>query len=294
MDLNNLPAFIAVARERSFTRAAAQLGVSESTLSHTIRKMEESLGIRLLTRTTRGVSPTEAGERLLASIGPYYAAIQAELAAMKELRDKPTGTFRISAHDHAASTILWPRLSPLLPLHPDLNIEINISYGLIDIVTERYDASVRNGDQVAKDMIAVRIGADLRMVVVGSPSHFAHRSKPLSPSDLLAHNCINLRLPTHGGLYAWEFARDGQQQQIQVRGQMIFNTTPQMLAAALEGHGLAYVPEDAIAQHVADGLLLTVLEDWCPAIPGYHLYYPSRRLSSPAFQLVVDTLRYQA
>lgn len=292
MDLNNLPAFIAVMRERSFTRAAAQLGVSQSTLSHTIRKMEESLGMRLLTRTTRGVSPTEAGERLLATIGPHYAAIQAELSGMQELRGQPAGTFRISAHDHPASTILWPRLSPLLPRYPDLNLEISISYGMIDIVAERYDAGVRIGERVAKDMIAVRIGPELRMVVAGSPAYFAGRGKPRTPADLPTHNCINLRLPTHGGLYAWEFSRDGQAQQVQVRGQLVFNTTPQMLTAALAGHGLAYVPEDAIARHVDAGELVTVLEDWCPAIPGYHLYYPSRRQSSPAFQLVVDTLRY--
>eukprot|EP01133_Synstelium_polycarpum_P022247 gene22247-26690_t len=209
-------------RERSFTRAAAQLGVSQSTLSHTIRKMEESLGMRLLTRTTRGVSPTEAGERLLA-----------ELSGLQELRGQPAGTFRISAHDHAASTILWPRLSPLLPRYPDLKLEISISYGMIDIVAERYDAGVRIGERVAKDMIAVRIGPELRMVVAASPAYFAGRGKPLAPADLPAHNCINLRLPTHGGLYAWEFARDGQAQQVQVRGQLVFNTTPQMLTAAL-------------------------------------------------------------
>lgn len=293
LDLNKLPAFIAVARERSFTRAAAQLGMSQSALSHAIRKMEESLGLRLLTRTTRGVSPTEAGERLLAAIGPHYAAIQSGLSAMAELRDTPAGTFRISAHDHAASTILWPKLSPLLQLHPDLNIEISISYGMIDIVAERYDAGVRIGGCVAKDMVAVRIGPDLRMVVAGSPAYFKRHPPPATPAGLLEHNCVNLRLPTHGGLYAWEFARHGQEQQIQVRGQMVFNTTPQMLTAALEGHGLAYVPQEAIARCVADGHLLTVLDDWCPAIPGYHLYYPSRRQSSPAFQLVVDTLRYQ-
>jgi DNA-binding transcriptional LysR family regulator len=293
IDLNKLSAFIVVARERSFTRAAAQLGVSQSALSHTIRGLEEKLGIRLLTRTTRGVSPTEAGERLLANVGPYYEGIEAELAALGELREKPAGTIRISAHDHAASTILWPKLSKLLPGYPELNIEITISYGLIDIVAERYDAGVRLGDQVARDMIAVRIAPDLRMVVVGSPAYFAGRDKPVTPQELIAHNCANLRLPTYGGLYAWEFAKDGQELQVQVQGQMIFNTTPQMLAAALEGYGLAFVPEDLVQRNVAEGSLVQVLDGWCPTIPGYHLYYPSRRQPTPAFTAVVNALRYQ-
>jgi DNA-binding transcriptional LysR family regulator len=294
IDLNKLATFMLVARERSFTRAAAQLGVSQSALSHTIRGFEEELGIRLLTRTTRGVSPTEAGERLLANIGPYYEGIAAELAALGELKEKPAGTFRISAHDHAADTVLWPRLSKLLPKYPELKIEITISYGLIDIVAERYDAGVRLGDQVAKDMIAVRIAPDLRMAVVGAPSYFASRTKPRLPQDLTTHNCANLRLPTYGGLFAWEFVKGGRELQVQVQGQMIFNTTPQMLSAALEGYGLAYVPEDLVRQHVAEGHLVQVLKDWCPTFPGYHLYYPSRRQSSPAFALVVDTLRYKA
>lgn len=292
--INDLLAFLAVAQERSFTRAAAKLGVSQSALSHTIRGFEEELGIRLLTRTTRGVSPTEAGERLLANIGPYYEGIAAELAALGELKEKPAGTFRISAHDHAADTVLWPRLSKLLPKYPELKIEITISYGLIDIVAERYDAGVRLGDQVAKDMIAVRIAPDLRMAVVGAPSYFASRTKPRLPQDLTTHNCANLRLPTYGGLFAWEFVKGGRELQVQVQGQMIFNTTPQMLSAALEGYGLAYVPEDLVRQHVAEGHLVQVLKDWCPTFPGYHLYYPSRRQSSPAFALVVDTLRYKA
>lgn len=293
IDLNNLAVFIVVARERSFTRAAAQLGVTQSALSHTIRGLEEKLGIRLLTRTTRGVSPTEAGERLLANISPYYEGIQAELESLGELRGKPSGTIRINAHDHAASTILWPKLSKLLPVHPELKIEITISYGLIDIVAERYDAGVRLGDQVARDMIAVRIAPDLRMAVVGAPAYFAAHKKPRTPQELTAHNCANLRLPTYGGLYAWEFTKNGKELQVQVPGQMIFNTTPQMLAAALEGYGLAYVPEDLVSQYIAEGHLLQVLRDWCPTFPGYHLYYPSRRQSSPAFALVVDTLRYK-
>jgi DNA-binding transcriptional LysR family regulator len=294
IDLNNLSAFIVVARERSFTRAAAQLGVSQSALSHTIRGLEEKLGVRLLTRTTRGVSPTEAGERLYANLSPYYEGIAAELAALSEAAEKPGGTIRISAHDHAASTILWPKLSKLLPEYPELKVEITISYGMIDIVAERYDAGVRLGDQVAKDMIALRIAPDLRMVVVGSPAYFATRTKPSTPQDLTVHNCANLRLPTYGGLYAWEFAKNGRGLQVQVQGQMIFNTTPQMLTAALEGYALAFVPEDLVREYVNDGRLVQVLEDWCPAVPGYHLYYPSRRQSSPAFSLIVNALRYQA
>jgi DNA-binding transcriptional LysR family regulator len=294
VDFNHLQTFILVARERSFTRAAAQLGVSQSALSHTIRGLEEKLGVRLLTRTTRGVSPTEAGERLLANIAPYYEGIEAELAVLGELREKPAGTIRISAHDHAASTILWPRLSKLLPDYPDLKIEITINYGLIDIVAERYDAGVRLGDQVAKDMIAIRIAPNLRMTVVGSPAYFASRSRPQLPQELIAHNCANLRLPTHGGLYAWEFSKNGQELQVHVQGQMIFNTTPQMLTAALEGYGLAYVPEDMVLQYVAEGRLVQVLEDWCPNFPGYHLYYPSRRQQSPVFALVVNALRQPA
>ncbi|MFL6675796.1 MAG: LysR family transcriptional regulator [Massilia sp.] len=292
INLNTLSAFVVVARERSFTRAAAQLGVSQSALSHTIRGMEEKLGIRLLARTTRGVSTTEAGERLLTNLGPYYDGIEAELAALGELRDKPAGTIRISAHDHAASTILWPKLATLLPEYPELRVEISISYGLIDIVAERYDAGVRLGDQVAKDMIAVRIAPDMRMVVVGSPRYFTSRAKPVVPQDLTVHNCANLRLPTHGGLYAWEFAKDGQQLDVQVPGQMIFNTSPQILTAALEGYGLAYVPDGVANPLIAEGALIQVLDDWSPVFPGYHLYYPSRRQASPAFSLVVDALRH--
>jgi DNA-binding transcriptional LysR family regulator len=291
-DFNNLQAFIVVARERSFTRAAAQLGVSQSALSHTMRGLEERLGIRLLARTTRGVTPTEAGERLLANVAPYYDGIESELAALSHFRDKPAGTIRITAHDHAASTILWPKLSRLLPEYPDLRIEINIDYRLVDIVAERYDAGVRDSDRVTKGMIAVRIGPDLRMIVVGAPAYFAKRSKPRQPGDLTAHNCVNLRLPTYGGLYAWEFAKGGKALEVQVRGQVICNTTPQMLVAALEGHGLAYIPESLAQAYIDQGQLVQVLGDWCPRYTGYHLYYPSRRQPSPAFALVVDTLRY--
>ena len=293
-DYNGLAVFITVAREKSFTRAAAQLGVSQSAISHSIRGLEEKLGVRLLTRTTRGASPTEAGERLLQNLIPYYEGIEAEVASLGALREKPAGTIRISSHDHAATTILWPKLSKLLPDYPDLTLEINVGYGLIDIVAERYDAGVRLGDQVAKDMIAVRISPDFHMAVVGSPAYFSQRARPIVPRDLTAHNCANLRLPTYGGLYAWEFAKNGKELHVQVPGQMIFNTSPQTLTAALEGYGLAYAPEDVIQEHVENGRLIRVLEDWSPVVPGYHLYYPSRRQSLPAFALMVEALRYQS
>ncbi len=293
IDLNNLLAFIVVARERSFTRAAAQLGVSQSALSHTIRRLEEKMGIRLLTRTTRGVSTTEAGERLYINLGPHYEGIQTELSALYALNDKPAGTIRISTHDRPADTILWPKLSKLLPLYPELNIEISINYELIDIVAERFDAGVRLGDQVAKDMIAVRISPDVRMAVVGAPSYFKNRVIPQTPQELTGQNCIRLRLPTHGGIYAWEFEKGGQILHVQVQGQMIFNQSVHILNAALQGYGIAYLPEEQIKPYVDQGQLIQLLEPWCPTFPGYHLYFPSRRQSSPAFSLVVDTLRYR-
>ena len=293
IDLNNLLAFIVVARERSFTRAAAQLGISQSALSHTIRRLEEKMGIRLLTRTTRGVSTTEAGERLYMNLGPHYEGIQTELSALYALNDKPAGTIRISTHDRPADTILWPKLSKLLPLYPELNIEISINYELIDIVAERFDAGVRLGDQVAKDMIAVRISPDVRMAVVGAPSYFKNRVIPQTPQELTGQNCIRLRLPTHGGIYAWEFEKGGQILHVQVQGQMIFNQSVHILNAALQGYGIAYLPEEQIKPYVAEGQLIQLLEPWCPTFPGYHLYFPSRRQSSPAFSLVVDTLRYR-
>jgi DNA-binding transcriptional LysR family regulator len=293
-DFNHLQAFILVARERSFTRAAAQLGVSQSALSHTIRALEARLGVRLLARTTRGVAPTEAGEKLYASLEPHYEGIEAGLSALSEARDKPAGTIRITTHDHAAGTVLWPKLSMLLASYPDIKVEISINYGLIDIVAERFDAGVRSGDQVARDMIAVRISPDIRRAVVGSPAYLSGRPLPQTPQDLTRHNCINLRLATYGGLAPWEFAKDGKELQVQVDGQAIFNTTPQKLQAALDGAGLATLPDDMVAEHVAAGRLLRVLEDWCPTYPGYHLYYPSRRQASPAFALVVEALRWRA
>jgi DNA-binding transcriptional LysR family regulator len=292
-DLDDLLAFLAVGQERSFTRAAAKLGVSQSALSHTIRALEERLGVRLLTRTTRSVSPTEAGERLLQTIEPRLAEIKAGLEALSELREKPAGTIRITATDYAADTILWPKLAQFLPQYPDIKVEIIIDYGLTDIVAQQFDAGVRDGEQVAKDMIAVRIGPDLRTAIVGSPSYFETRSEPKRPQDLIGHNCINLRLPTYGGLYAWEFEKEGRALKVHVEGQLVFNGTFQMLNAALAGFGLAYVPEDVAYPHLAKGRLRRVLEDWCPPYSGYHLYYPSRRQPTPAFNLLVDVLRYR-
>src|SRR5580704_8126057 len=293
-NMNDLMAFLAVARERSFTRAAAKIGVSQSALSHTIRGLEERLRLRLLTRTTRSVSPTEAGERLLETVGPRFEEIEAELAALGELREKPAGTIRITATNHAASTILWPKLAKILPRYPDLKLEITVEQSLTDIVAGRYDAGVRIGEQVAKDMIAVRIGPDERMAVVGAPSYFRKQPAPKRPQELIDHTCINLRLPTLGGLYAWEFEKGARELKVRVEGQIIFNSTYQTLDAALAGFGLAYVPENLAQPHLAKGRLKRVLEDWCPAYSGHHLYYPSRRQSSAAFALLVDALRHRS
>ena len=291
--LDDLLAFIAVAQERSFTKAAAKLGVSQSALSHTIKQLEERLGVRLLTRTTRSVSSTAAGERLLQNVGPRFEEIEAELAAVRELREKPAGTIRITGTENATETILVPKLAPLLREYPDIKVEIVTDYGLTDIVAQRYDAGVRSGEQVAKGMIAVRIGPDMRMAVVGAPSYFRKRQEPKAPQDLTGHNCINLRLPTHGGLYAWEFEKGGHELNVRVEGQLVFNGTAQILKAALAGLGLAYLPEDTVQPHLARGRLRRALEDWCQPYSGYHLYYPSRRQSSAAFALVIDALRYR-
>jgi DNA-binding transcriptional LysR family regulator len=292
-NLDDLSAFIAVAREGSFTKAAAKLGVSQSALSYTIKELEARLKLRLLTRTTRSVSPTEAGERLLLNLGPRFDEIEAELGALSELREKPIGTIRITTTDYAADTILWPKLVPFLKRFPEIKVEIIIDYGLTDIVAECYDAGVRNGEQVAKDMVAVRIGPDVRMAVAGAPSYFKKHPEPKRPQDLVGHNCINLRLPTHGGLYAWEFEKGGRELKVRVEGQLVFNGTFEMLKAALAGFGLAYLPEDLVETHLAKGRLKRVLEDWCPPYPGSHLYYPSRRQPSAAFALLVDALRYR-
>jgi len=291
-NLSDLLAFLAVARDRSFTKAAAKLGVSRSALSHTLRGLEARLGFRLLTRTTRSVSPTQAGERLLLTAGHHIEEIEAELEALSELRDKPAGSIRITATEYASNSVLLPKLAKLLPQYPDIKVEIIVDYGLTDIVSQRYDAGVRWGEQVAKDMIAVRIGPDMRMAVVGAPSYFATRSLPKKPQDLTGHNCINLRLPSHGGLYPWEFEKGRRKLNVRVDGQLVLNSAPQMVNAALAGFGLACVPEGMVELQVAAGHLRRVLEDWCPPSAGYHLYYPSRRQTSPAFALLVDALRY--
>jgi DNA-binding transcriptional LysR family regulator len=291
--LDDLIAFVAVARARSFTRAAGRLGVSQSALSHTVRALEEKLGLRLLARTTRKVAPTEAGERLLATVGPRFDEIAAELASLSELRDRPAGTIRINASAHAAETILWPALARLLPDYPDVRVEMIIEQRLADIVAERYDAGVRLGEQVAKDMIAVRIGPDLRMAVVGAPSYFARFAPPRTPHDLTDHDCINLHLATLGGLYAWEFGRDGRELNVRVEGRLVFNDATIVLAAAEAGFGLACVPEDHARRQIDEGRLVRALDDWCPPFAGYHLYHPSRRQQTPAFALLVETLRYR-
>jgi DNA-binding transcriptional LysR family regulator len=292
-DPNDLRAFLAVARERSFTRAAAKLGVSQSALSHTIRRLETGLGLRLLARSTRSVAPTDAGQRLLDSVGPRFDEIDAELDALTALRDKPAGSIRLTAGEHALRTVIWPRLEPFLSRYPDIRVEVNTESALTDIVAERYDAGVRLGESIARDMIAVRIGADWSMAVVGAPAYFEGRAVPRTPHDLTAHDCINLRLMSYGGYYAWEFEKDGTKLNVRVDGRLAFNASPPMLAAALAGHGLACIPEDMAAPHLADGTLRRVLKDWMPRFVGYHLYYPSRRQASPAFELLVDALRHR-
>jgi len=293
-NLNDLAAFLAVAQERSFTRAAAKLGVSQSALSQTISNLEARLGLRLLARTTRSVAPTDAGERLARTLAPRLDEIDAELTALTEMRDKPAGTIRITADEHAAGMVLWPALKTFLPKYPDINVEITIDFGLTDIVAEHYDAGVRSVDTVAKDMIAVPIGPPMRMAAVGSPVYLKDRQRPLNPQDLTGHRCINLRLPTHGGLYAWEFEKKGRELRVRVEGQVTFNSVSMMVTAALAGFGLAYVPEAEVKEHVEKGRLIRVLEDWCEPFAGYHLYYPSRRQHAPAFALLVEALRYRA
>lgn len=284
--------FSVVARERSFTRAAAKLGLSQPALSRTMRNLEERLGVRLLARTTRSVSPTEAGEHLLRVVAPRFDEIDTELALLSEFRDKPAGKLRITAGEHSAITILQPVLAKLLTENPDLNIEIIVDYGLTDIVAEGYDAGIRLGEQVAKDMIAVRVGPDLRMAVVGSPAYFSRNPRPKTPRDLTAHNCISIRLPTYGGIFPWEFEKKGQELKVRVEGQLVFNNIAMRIDAVLKGLGLAYMPEDLVQAHVERGKLVRVLSDWCPPFTGYHLYYPSRRQISPAFALFRDALRY--
>lgn len=293
-DASDLLAFLAVARERSFTRAAAKLGMTQSALSQIVRNLEERIGVRLLNRTTRSVTPTQAGERLFSSIGPRFSEMDTELAALSELREKPAGTIRLTAGEYAASEILFPALSELLPKYPDIKVEVIVDYGLTNIVAQQVDAGIRPGELVAKDMIAVRVSPDLRMAVVGSPSYFAERKRPRAPQDLTQHNCLNLRLPTHGGsLYAWEFEKNGRELNVRVEGQLVFNSAGLLLEGALKGLGLAYLTEGAVQPLISQGRLVRVLADWCPPFPGYHVYYPSRRQSSPAFTLLIDALRYR-
>ena len=292
-DLGDLMAFLTVAEEGSFTKAAARLGTSQSSLSLIVRRLEERLGVRLLTRTTRSLAPTIAGEQLLSTLGPAFGTIDAQLSALSEFRDKPAGSFRITTGQHAIDTILWPKLSRFLREYPDIKVELNAESALTDIVTERFDAGVRLGDQVEKNMIAVRIGPKARMIVVASPSCFDEREMPMTPQELTGHRCINLRLPSYGGFYAWEFEKDGHELRVRVEGQVAVNGVPQLVSAALDGYGLAYVHEDVVAGHLQNGSLVQVLDDWCPPFPGYHLYYPSRRHPSPAFTMLVDAMRHR-
>jgi DNA-binding transcriptional LysR family regulator len=293
-NLNDLITFIAVAREQSFTKAAAKLGVSQSALSYTIRQLEARLGIRLLTRTTRSVSPTDAGERLLQEIAPHIEEIQAKLEGLSELRDRPAGTVRLTASDSAIDCVLWPKLKEILVRYPDIKVELVLDNGLVDIVSQRLDAGVRMGYSIDKDMIAVRIAPDIRFAVVGSPSYFAEHPVPRTPQDLTKQKCINMRLPTYGGLWAWEFEKDGREVRVRVDGQVTTNGTRQVVEAALAGYGLAYIPEDEVKPHIAKGGLKRVLESWCPRWTGYHLYYPSRRQPSPAFAIIVEALRHRS
>jgi DNA-binding transcriptional LysR family regulator len=289
----DLTVFLSVAEERSFTRAAAKLGISQSALSQIMRRLESSLGLRLLTRTTRSVAPTDAGERLLETLAPAMVALDDRLAALRDLRDTPAGTIRITSVEHAAATLIYPAIRRLLSDYPDIAVDVTSDYGLTDIVAERFDAGVRLGEQVDKDMIAVPIGPDMRQAVVASPAYFARHPRPNTPRDLTQHRCINFRLSMARGFYSWVFAKAGRELRVRVEGPLAFNTIDLMLRAALDGFGLAYLPEDVVGAGLADGSLVRVLEDWCPRFPGYHLYYPSRRQPSSAFKLFVDTLRYR-
>ena len=291
-NFNDLLSFMVVARERSFTRAAAQLGVSQSALSHAMRNLETRLEVRLLTRTTRSVAPTEAGEQLLMRLSPHLLEIEQELTALRDTRDRPAGNIRLTAGEHAMSAVLWPVLKPFMAQYPDINVEVTVDNGLTDIVDGRFDAGVRLGEQVAKDMIAVRIAPDMRMAVVGSAEYLQRFGVPETPEQLDQHRCINMRLPTRGGLYAWEFERDGRELRVRVDGQLILISLPQRIDAAENGLGLAYVPEDAVQDALAESRLVRVLEAWCPAFTGYHLYYPSRRQHTTAFALLIAALRH--
>lgn len=293
-NIHEMVAFLAVARERSFTKAAGELGVTASALSHSIKGFEERLKIRLLSRTTRDVSPTEAGERLVRSVGPLLEAMEAGIAGLSDLAERPAGTIRIACSDYVISSIFRPVLATFLREYPDIQVEIAVDNGMTNIVEQRFDAGVRLGEALSKDMIAVRIGPDWRFSVVGSPAYFERRSPPETPQDLTNHSCINMRLPTAGGIYAWEFEKDGRKLNARVEGQLTFNSVLPIIEAVLDGHGLAYVPEDLARPYIADGRMREVLADWCPLCQGYHLYYPNRRQSSPAFNLFVQALRRSA
>ncbi|OJF90241.1 LysR family transcriptional regulator [Pararhizobium antarcticum] len=290
-DFNDLLWFLAVAEDRSFTKAAAKLGITQSTLSHTIKRLENRLGLRLFTRTTRSVSLTEAGDRLYYALLPSIRDIRGQLEALSDLRDKPSGTVRITLSDHALETVAWPKLEPVLKAYPEIRVELSRDNGLRNIVEDGFDAGVRLGESIEKDMIAVRIGSDWRMLVVASPDYLAEKSVPQHPQDLLGHNCINMRQATAGGLYTWEFEKAGQELRVRVAGQLTFNSSYPMVQAAVKGLGIAFVPEDLVGIQLASGALLTLLDDWTPPFPGYYLYYPSRHQNSPAFRVVVDALR---
>lgn len=292
-NINDILVFLAVARERSFTRAAAKLGMTQSALSHTVRALEERLGVRLLTRTTRSVSPTEAGERLLQNVAPRLEEIEAEIAAVSDLGDKPAGTIRITAIDHVIDSVLWPRLAPILPQYPDLHVEMSSDYRIVDIAAERYDIGVRHGDQVDKDMIAVRLTPDVQMMLVGAPSYFEWHARPTTAQELMKHNCINLRLASSGGLYAWELRHEGRDMEVQVRGQTVFTSVYHMLNAALAGCGITYLPESLVGPYLQSGRLVGVMPDWCAVFPGLHAYYPSRRQASRALALVIEAIRHR-
>ena len=292
-DFNDLLWFLAVAYERSFTRAAAKLGVAQSTLSHTIKRLETRMGIRLLARTTRHVALTEAGERLRQSLAPRIAEIEADITALMEFRDKPSGTVRITLSDHALESVVWPKLRPVLTAYPDVKLELNMDSGFRNIVEDGFDAGVRLGESVEKDMIAIRIGPDWRMVAVASPRYFAAHPVPKHPRDLIGHTCINMRQASAGGLYAWEFSKDGQELRVRVDGHLTFNSSYAMIDPALNGYGIAYVPEDLVDRHIASGSLVLALDEWSPKFAGYYIYYPSRRQNSAAFKVIVDALRYR-
>lgn len=293
-NFNDLLAFVTVAREGSFTRAAGTLGVTQSALSQAIRGLEEGLQIRLLTRTTRSVAPTSAGERLMKAIGHRFEEIEAELDALTELRDKPAGTVRITCGDNVLHTVLLPKLTPMLREYPEIKLEFDVNYSFRDIVADRFDAGVRMGNTIDNDMIAVPIGPPLQMAVVASPGYFAANPIPKTPADLTSHQCINQRMPTSGGLYVWDFEKRGRKMNVRVDGPLIFNTSAPQVDAALAGLGISLLPEDELMTHIASGRLVRVLQDWCPKFAGYHLYYPSKRQPSPAFSLVVKALRYSA